>query len=482
MTKRTVWNWEDVFGRGSPDSRLFLLTDNFRRLLLQATDRFFWASAWTQELTDSEWAVIDDGVRTLMEEEMIEVTVNPNINVQTGTGGSGGVTIPIYVGGAGGDCACLPLAPPGSESPPPISITPGVPPDGWPTYPAYDAARCAIANYGWQLAFEWITALSNVGESALNLTAFLFFMVNFAPALVFAVFSAGALASLLSFLAQVTAYGGLFDDFFNDLKQYLVANRQSIICEAYNQQSEIPLFQAVITPLESYMSGLWAEREYTTTAIYLLERLLQYALPSSVMGLLLNNESEDFFGTYQPPLSCDCGQTPGQDDSWETVFGVVGAHSHEYSQNSEPDHALEVNTAGGGAGASYQQAYNRLVEFVDVSPSEFTFDAITFTVTLMTMGAVSGNAAIRRIAYGGVNNSSDLLYAENTNGNSVSEFLASTTVGLYLEGTAATGAEVDIEVPNKSYLTPQFLMSSVGYGASDTQWSFEIADFAMRPE
>lgn len=476
------------------DLVLVCIPEWFRYSLLDMTMRMLWSRVWTDSngnevvLSESERTRVEYGIWRLCQEECdMVINVNQsqeqNQSASGGAGGSGGTTIPIYTGGAG-DCACLPMSPPGSEYPPPVTITPGIPPEGWPSYPAYDAARCAISNYGWQLAYEWITALSNVSESALSLAAFVFFLLNTAPSLVFAVFSASAIATLLSFLAQVASYGQVFDDFFEDLKAWMVNNRQSLVCQGYNAQSEIPLFESVMTSLESHMEDIWADRQYTETVIYLLSKLLQYSLPSSVMGLFLSNEDEDFFGNYIPPLSCDtCGTPPpGQDDAWETVYGLVGAHSHTYSQNTETDYALDVDTAGGGAGLSYQQAYNRLISLAEVDPDSFTFNAVTFTVTVLSVVAPTGNAAQRRITFGGINNDTQLLYEENGNGEAANASISSVTYGFYLQGSTPTGQEVDTEVPSKDYLTPQFIMSSVGYGASATTWSFEIADFTMRPE
>lgn len=480
------------------DDRLFNLSDDlvilclpewFRTMLLSlAHDRPFWGKkVWGRELTESEVTRLEYGLWALSVEECDMVINVSQSQTQTASGGAGGAggstTIPIYTGGAG-DCACLPMAPPGSETPPPVVITEGVPPPGWEDYPTYNAARCAIANYGWQLAYEWITALSNVQESALALAAFIFFLLNTAPAIVFALFGAGAIAALLTFLGQLAAYAAIFDDFFEDLKAYWVNNRQELICQGYNAQSEIPLFQTIMTALSGHMQAIWADREYDETVIYILSKVLEYALPSSVMGLFLNNESEDFFGTYQPPLSCSgCSELPPPmpGDAWQMSYGISSEPDHTYGQNEEVDHNVTVAISGAGAGGSLQQGFDELVQFSDVvDPEDFDFTAVTFTLS-MTIAAPVGNAAIRQVRFGQANEYTLLQEVTNGNGQAVSFDPGQLTYGLRLASHQELGTDVEVVVTSKAYLRPQFILDAVGYGLTRTTWDIQASDFTMLP-
>jgi hypothetical protein len=65
--KRTVLDYDDVFTRGIDSPRVFVLSDAFRRALLQLADRLYWESAWTAVLNDADWALIDEGHRVLIE-------------------------------------------------------------------------------------------------------------------------------------------------------------------------------------------------------------------------------------------------------------------------------------------------------------------------------------------------------------------------------------------------------------------------------
>jgi len=479
MSKRTIWDYSDVFGRGSPEPRLFLITDQFRRLLLQACPRFFWESSWTIPLNDSEWAVIDDGVRTLMDEEMITVTVNPVINVTdnegSGDGDCGCNPVPIYTP-PNSPSSSLPI-PPVGDQPPPVN-TSTTPPDGWETE-TYNAARCAISNYGWTLIYEWVSILANAREGAATLVGTLLFLSASAPTLILAIFGANFFLQLVSFLVQLGAVAEVFDDFFNDLQQYMVEHRQELICKGYAAVDEIPLYEDIFTAILTHMQAIWDVRAYSDELISLCTNMLTYALPSAVISRLLYNEDEGFFANYTVPIPCDCG-TSAPGEPWEMHYGIVAGHTESYSSNTEAIHELAVHSAGAGAGNSYQQCYDVLEEFWQTSPDELPFTAVTFYLTYITIDAAAGNSAERTVSYGGINNATLIHSHINATGAAVALNLElGLTYGYRLASHAALETDIEVIVPSKDYLLPQFNFYSVGYGAPATDWGLAITDFTM---
>lgn len=487
------FDYQNAFADSDGQTYPFCLPDAFRRIVLQVIDRALWsATVWDGiELSESERQTIERGIYALTAqdgcmgeiEDMVTITIN-NTNTNNATGGAGGAggssTIPVYTGGAGG-CECLPLAPPGSETPPPVIINPGTPPPGWPDYNAYDAARCAIANYGWQLVYEWLTALSNVTESALALAAFVFFLINFAPGLVFALFSAGAIAALLSFLAQLSAYTQPFDDFFDDILSYWVENRQDIICQGYNAQSEIPLYESLFTALSDYLDGIWTARAYSETLVYILSRVLQYALPSSVFGLLLLNEDEDFFGTYQAPVPCDCGTippTPGAGD-WIFVLELGNIVANALDPNNEDEFSNAGVISGGGPGSSFQTWRVIKDSFDGVDPGDYTHVAISGTLAIQISGAATEWAQGRQVRIGSPNEytlAADFQAAANE---STLESV-SVTFWIGLDGQALPGTfDIEQTYVNPSYLMPSIRLVSSGYHMANTAYEITLTDFQI---
>jgi len=479
MSKRTIWDYSDVFGRGSPEPRLFLITDQFRRLLLQACPRFFWESSWTIPLNDSEWAVIDDGVRTLMDEEMITVTVNPVINVTdnegSGDGDCGCNPVPIYTP-PNSPSSSLPIPPVGNQ-PPPVNTSTS-PPPGWEQDP-YNAARCAIANHGWSLVYEALSIFGNIREGSITVVGVLIFLSASLPTLVLAIFGANFFIQLVGFLTQLAVIGETLEDYINDLKEYWVTNRQDLICKGYNAVDEIPLYEDIFTAVLTHMEGIWDDRSYSDTLVSLLTNLLEMTLPSSMIGLLIGNEDPDFFGTYLPPIPCDCG-TGSETEPWEMHYGIVAGHTESYASNTEEAHEVTIHSAGAGAGNSYQQCYDVLSEFWQTSPGELPFTAVTFYLTSISIQAAAGNSAERTVSYGGINNATLIHSHINATGVAVNENVElGLTYGYRLAEHAALGTDIEVIVPSKDYLMPQFNFYSVGYGAPATDWELVVSDFTM---
>jgi len=475
----------------------------FRNLLLDTTERYLWSKVWqdgdnghdltSEEIDRIEYAIyrltiecnVDnccDQIQDILDrlEELENMNVTNNINCGgCGSGGSGGGSdvINIYVGNL--PTACLPVTPTGDD-PPPVVVTPGVPPAGWPDYNAYDEARCAIANHGWELAFQWVTALSRLREEATTVTSMLWFLISIVPGLIIGVLGLNTLLGILGLMGQLVALGEIFDDFFEDIRQWMIDQREDIICQAYNALEEIPLWEAVQTQLQTYMETIWEDREYSETVVSLLTQALRFTLPSSLLGLFLNNEDSEFFGGYVPPIPCDCGgSVPGS--VWESDVEIGGLGSSiTYGTNTLDDHDLEATLVGAGAGGSYQEGRDFLPDYLDVPEEELTMNVVTFTLQQVTFSATATPAgSMRQLLFGTPGQTTVIMSAEYGAGIPVAMDEGLITFGLRLESEPNTGQDFDIVVPSRGYLRPQFIFGGVGYLMSDTAVTLDIRDFTI---
>jgi len=258
VTKRTVWNYEDVFGRGSPESRLFLITDQFRRLLLQATDRFFWESAWTEELDDSEWAVIDDGVRTLMDEEMITVTVTPQITINNNSAGGDGCSTPPPWSDIPGECYPVDEYPADDIPNQPPTRPDEVPAEEWDEY------RCKLANYAWEKVDAWLEKLAGASKNLFAIASVLFLLWSILPGALLAIIG-GTILSLASAMVAWSAYAEALDEFFDRALVYWRDNREELVCKFYNATNATALREGILSEMLTAVIDWMEARPYWFT-------------------------------------------------------------------------------------------------------------------------------------------------------------------------------------------------------------------------
>lgn len=289
MSKRTVLDYDDVFVRGENSPRAFVLSDAFRRALLQLTDRLYWSSSWTETLSDEEWAIIDEGQRALIEGDDYmtngTITLSPVININTSDN--------VYAGGAG--CA---TPPPWADLPgtcypienPPIDNTPppgGIPlPDDGSIDPGDVAAvnewRCKVANYAWERIDEWLYRLSGLSVSLFSIAAILFALWALLPLSLTAILG----GTMLALAAELMAWSASFeivDDVLDYASQWWRDRRTYIVCRMYNATSSEGLKNDLV---DSWLEDLeaWAESRpwWFTGAMNTLERLTRYLFPANI--------------------------------------------------------------------------------------------------------------------------------------------------------------------------------------------------------
>lgn len=472
MSKKTVWVWDDIFGRGSyEEPRLFLLSDSFRRALLQFTDRLHWESSWTQQPTDEEWSVIDDGIRALMEEETmdVQVTVSPNITVNSG---GGDCASPPPWANVPGQCYPVdpyPAQPDGGYTPPPPP--PGTTPTEWDIY------RCKLANYAWDLGMEWLENASNVTTQLGTVAVILFFLWSLIPGALVALLG-GAMLELAAMFASWAAYLEPLDEVFDRAKAYWVNNRQTIVCKFYNStDARVTRTDIVASFLDDLATYAESRPWWFDEAYEMLDRFSDTILP---IGIFLAPFRLIPPSGYEGDINCSiCEGTPPIEGDWilDLVIGDPGGIA--LTQNETEDWAAEGTMSSEGEIGSFHEWRCYLTGYDETSdPETWTHSAIEFTITY-DVSAPAGNAAGRELHVGGVNNTNIIDSVENAPGAPAS---MNGTLTVWIGKPGSTPPEShDLEVVGDSIydILPMITYKGTGYGLSDTTMEISVTGFTL---
>lgn len=468
MAKRFSFDYEDVFSRGSDEPLLFLITDKFRRALLEITDILYWSSSWSQELTDDEWAVIDDGVRSLMEVEVISVTVNPTINVTSG--GDGCEQVPPPWVGTPGDCYPITPYPPqpdgGWDAP---QQPPETPDSEWNEY------RCKLANYGYEQLFQWVDRASQVTSQLGTVAVVLFALWALVPASIVALIG-GTLLGLAASLMSWAAYLEPLDEIWDRLKAYLVENREDIVCKFYNATNAEVLREDVVSGiLDNLIAFAELRPWWFSQAENMIMDTFGKVLPTAI-----------FLAPFRlvPPVGyvgavdC-CDLSPDAGEFWDLVRMSAGSGTSELmSTDVEDSFSVSGNVYGAGAGNSFQKIQVRRVEFIDVDPDTFVHSWIEGEIDYEIDAAASETGMTYTIAVGRAGAENHIVN-ETTVPDEAASFAGSITFWVGKPGQSLPGTH-DVEIVGDEIgdITPFFYLICTGYQSPPTTYQLTLTEYA----
>lgn len=172
--------------------------------------------------------------------------------------------------------------------------------------------------------------------------------------------------------------------------------------------------------------------------------------------------------------TCDCMEA----SEWGYVIEIGGGGSTAtYVNNTQLEHDFSATIIGAGAGGSYQEVRDALLQFVGVPADETGLTAVSFRIEGI-ISAPAGNGANRHINYGSVNNSTSIVLANNPNGQA--EYHAfDLTVYLALVGEILPEThDIELNVIIEK-LFPQFLCGAISYQIAPTTWAYTVSDFTL---
>lgn len=486
--------YDNVFVYGSDDVRPFCLSDKFRRFLLQNAERGLWSRVWDTELTTAEKSVIENGIRALCEEdsclEQIEdnmaVTVNnyPTITNTNGGcgcddgGGSGGSTvITVYppatsqclpvTGDPGNGSPIIPDVPPGQV--PPV-IVPGDP--VWTDPEEYNAARCKIDNWGWQLIFNWLDMLSNLDNNIVLIGAVIVAIVANAPVALLSLAAGAELIAIAVKLLELRAYAEISDEVFDDIKQWWVDNQQSIICRMYTATSANTVGGAILSEMHEALALLWADKpDWTDLMIDAASRMERVMIPGSFFfRLISSNPPVGYVGNVDCSL-CNEPSFPGEWSYIEDTVGVGSSHDFTNDNVSDGFHLTGEFIAGSATNTDLHVAKTAIdgdLEILD------TWAAVSFSLS----SSMTTDAATAVLNYGGLNHVSQLVDYSDDGG------IEPTTVLVIRDGeTPPSGTwGLTITVTESEYLSPRFSIGAFEYHPLPlTAVALDVENFTVYP-
>lgn len=165
---------------------------------------------------------------------------------------------------------------------------------------------------------------------------------------------------------------------------------------------------------------------------------------------------------------------------WQSHIALgAGGSTTTYVTNTLVEHQYVAEIIGTGAGGSYQEVRDVLIEYIGIPSGETGLTAVSFRLAGI-ISAPAGNGADRKIGYGAVNNLTELVVANNPTG--TAEYHPfDVTVYLALTGEPLPGThDIELNVPiHKLY--PQFVCGAISYQIATTTWTYTVSDFTLYP-
>jgi len=187
-----------------------------------------------------------------MKDCLIEVAEAFKLNVTVNNYVSGGGDSTLYCVDDGGNITVnpppignLPVQP---TIPPPVDdITPiddgsqpgeGEPPEGWATWEEYDADACQAANSMVEYAYQWAIRSSDfLTEDVYTIASILVVIVNILTLGWGVLFERALLLKIAEVVANMQLWGQPIGFAFQEVADYIEANRQEMVCELYQART-----------------------------------------------------------------------------------------------------------------------------------------------------------------------------------------------------------------------------------------------------
>lgn len=284
---------------------LFIIPDAGRHMLLANFDRLFWDATFKVPgydpisdddrkaivhltydalLGDEQVSEIADAIRYLADTLEINVTVdNSNTNNNEATGGSGSNCCTELPQNEGDELVPLNPNDPLGEIPPVWNDEEETPPNGWPDYPTFDAARCRAANW-FVDSFLIIVRESDLAERHMSLgLAITEIAAIIIKALPGPVGEWAGTVAILRWLTRIVAILAGAIGVLEELNDYLQIaadkieeNKEELICAAYRMTSVEYLTAFFTTFFGGYISPELAAAGADTTMV---DRVRKWVTP-----------------------------------------------------------------------------------------------------------------------------------------------------------------------------------------------------------
>jgi len=445
----------------SDDLVLLCLPYWFQNLLLDMTERMLWSRVWVTEfgteitLTEYDRDKIEYAIWLLSQEEcnmVINVTTGDNTQtVNTGGGGSGGGSCPPTVINVYPPQSpmCLPISgTPGGEIPPMPDVPPGtVPPpygEGDPTYPTpedYNAAHCKVANWGWQLIFDWLDKLSNVDNNIVAVAVAIAAIVAHAPVAILSLIASSELIMIAVRLLELRAYAEITDAVFDDIKQYWVDNREDITCRMYNTTSPSTTSNTIKAEMLDFLTLIWQDRPgWTDAMIAAAANMERVIMPGSIFWRFINSAPPE---GWSGGIDCAACNTPEVDGLW-AFDRVYVADGSETFLNIPGDDGFSL--VGEWVAGTVTDVRVRIQRDIADAGDLATWSAITFACT------ISGSGGI--MTYGAEGHTTPICDLDDVGG------ITNLRFAIHRSGYPVPAGTYDevITVPSEDYLLPYVLI------------------------
>lgn len=279
---------------------LYLLPQGFVDSIISIQDRLRWKATWEEDdgsranLTDDELQIVEKGITRLCN----PMDIINNITVENDGGG-----------GSGSGCCCGGDGAPSPVFPNPFPETnPTVPPSGVPeddgstnpdpdefsSYEEYRDYKCRVATQIVDDVTETIGNLQTLGglvavgagyAAAAMWTAGTYSAIVVGLAAI-GLSATGGVILIATALVALIVFGAVIFDHFNDIHDYMVENRNDLICGVFNAQNETQVKQVFYDIMQAAVANLTVETDVQSILQRTVNDIIDALVPSEVVIML----------------------------------------------------------------------------------------------------------------------------------------------------------------------------------------------------